>query len=216
MYFNGPEPERLRPLLDSLRALPPPTTPDRERMARLASQFFARLDALLEQRKQEPAPEQPPPPARSVKVTAPVLEIPASVRAQLGRLPFQPPAPGQKEKVKTLQVPVMRRGHGETAPLGDDAIEKARAVLPFARGAAPVVPTSKLTLQQHASLCCEIAEAPERAAEAMARYHVTAAEKEGADRHHAAWFAREPAARAAWDEAYRTYRVWWVGSRGRR
>ncbi len=38
------------------------------------------------------------------------------------------------------------------------------------------------------------------------------AEKEGPDQHYAARFAGEPAARAAWEAAYRTYREWWVGT----
>ncbi len=210
IYFDGPEPERLRPLLDALRDHPPATPQDRERAA---SQFFARLDALLEQQRAAEAA----PAAQSVKATAPALELPASVRAHFAGLPFQPPAPGRRPSAKTLQAPVMRRGHGETAPVGDDAIEKALAALPFARGAAPPpAPAPRLTLEQHASLCCEIADAPERAAEAMVRYQVTPAEKEGADQHYAARFASEPAARAAWEAAYRTYREWWVASRGKR
>jgi hypothetical protein len=65
-------------------------------------------------------------------------------------------------------------------------------------------------LEQHASLSCELTEAPHRAAETLARYHVTAAEKLALDQHYAAQFAREPAARTAWDAAYQTYRAWWV------
>ena len=38
IYLDGPEPERIRPLLDALRDLPPATPQDRERMARA---FFA-------------------------------------------------------------------------------------------------------------------------------------------------------------------------------
>ena len=51
IYFDGPEPEHLRPLLDALRDLPPATPEDRERVAR---RFFDKLDATLS-RGEEPA-----------------------------------------------------------------------------------------------------------------------------------------------------------------
>jgi hypothetical protein len=56
IYFDGPEPERIRPLLDALRALrsatlPPATPEDREQAVR---RFMARLNATLP-RSEEPA-----------------------------------------------------------------------------------------------------------------------------------------------------------------
>ncbi len=94
-----------------------------------------------------------------------------------------------------------------------------RAALPFP--AAPAPPPAeppredppRLTLEQHASLSCEIADAPERALEALARYQITPAEKQAADQHYAARFAGEPALRAAWDAAYGTYRAWLAANR---
>ena len=44
LYFDGPEPEHLRPLLDALRDLPPSTPEDKQRMAR---RLFEKLDAEL-------------------------------------------------------------------------------------------------------------------------------------------------------------------------
>ena len=70
-----------------------------------------------------------------------------------------------------------------------------------------------LTLEQHASLCCELAEAPERALEVLARYQVMPAEKHAADQHYAARFESQPAVRTAWDAAYATYRAWWLAGR---
>jgi hypothetical protein len=96
-----------------------------------------------------------------------------------------------------------------------DALPFPAAAPPPAAAQAPVAPPSpppSLTLQQHASLCCELTEAPERAAETLARYRVTPAEKHAADQRYAAQFAREPAARTAWDAAYATYRAWWQAS----
>jgi len=70
-----------------------------------------------------------------------------------------------------------------------------------------------LTLEQHASLSCEIAEAPERAMDALARYELTPDAKRAADQHYAARFAQEPGVREAWDRAYQTYRTWWLANR---
>lgn len=81
--------------------------------------------------------------------------------------------------------------------------------LPFASKSAP-----ELTLEQHASLSCELAEAPGEAAETLARYRITEADKLALDAHYAAERAREPAAQRAWDAAYQTYRAWWSKARG--
>jgi hypothetical protein len=51
IYFDGPEPEPIRPLLDALRELPPSTPEDKQRMAR---RLFEKLDAELA-RKGEPS-----------------------------------------------------------------------------------------------------------------------------------------------------------------
>jgi len=73
-----------------------------------------------------------------------------------------------------------------------------------------------LSLEQHASLCCEISAAPERTADALARYRVSPAQKQAADRHYAERFAREPSLREAWQRAFDTYRDWWTESARRR
>jgi hypothetical protein len=68
--------------------------------------------------------------------------------------------------------------------------------------------TALLTLEQHASLTCDIAAAPERALETLARYHLTPAQKVTADQHYAARFTREPGLREVWTRACQTYRAW--------
>lgn len=50
IYFDGPEPEHLRPLLDALRELPPSTAEDAQRCAR----FF--FEALQKQKTQQGSP----------------------------------------------------------------------------------------------------------------------------------------------------------------
>jgi hypothetical protein len=55
IYFDGPEPELLRPLLDALRDLPPATPEAKERVAR---QFFEKLDAMLLRRQEAAGREE--------------------------------------------------------------------------------------------------------------------------------------------------------------
>ena len=52
IYFDGPEPDHLRPLLDALRDLPPSTPEDKQRMARRISE---KLDAELARKGEPPA-----------------------------------------------------------------------------------------------------------------------------------------------------------------
>jgi hypothetical protein len=51
IYFDGPEPEHIRPLLDALRDLPPSTPEDKQRMAR---RLFEKLDAELARNGEPP------------------------------------------------------------------------------------------------------------------------------------------------------------------
>ncbi|XYH94952.1 hypothetical protein ACMHYB_45165 [Sorangium sp. So ce1128] len=238
IYFDGPEPERIRPLLDALRDLPPATPEDKERVAR---QFFAKLDAALS-RREEPAggeegpgsarpgaPIAPPgaerreaedgatvrSPTRSDRIDASPKEepsaleaplkargpraedtgaapeapgegatevlastelapdLPAEVWKMLGRLPFRP-ASLEQAAARTLQVPVMTRNLGDTAPVADDAMAKAVAALPFVGNTvgAGSVPFPRLKLAEYASLHAELLVWPERAGEILPRYHV--------------------------------------------
>jgi hypothetical protein len=104
-------------------------------------------------------------------------------------LPFagaSPPAPNPRPRPKLAET-----------SLAVDVPNKA--ALPFASEGPP------LTLEQHASLACEIAFAPERALETLARYHITPAQKVECDQYYAALFVRDPTLRARWEEAKRTY-----------
>lgn len=69
--------------------------------------------------------------------------------------------------------------------------------------AVAVVPS--LTLEQHVSLCAELAYAPTRAAEVLGRYHVTAPMKAELDQQWQARFKADPAVEKKWQEAYRIY-----------
>jgi len=73
--------------------------------------------------------------------------------------------------------------------------------LPPARGSyAP-----PLTLEQHASLTVDIAVAPDRVAETLGCYHLTAAARAELDAHYRAKIAASAETRAAWDRAHQAY-----------
>ena len=94
-----------------------------------------------------------------------------------------------------------------TALSGVDPARQARAALPFARTAlsaqAAAPPMALLT---YASLCAELAVAPEKAAEILARYHVPdeASRRARSDEHRQAQLATQADARGTFDAAVTT------------
>ncbi len=250
LYFDGPEPEPVRPLLDALRVLPPVTP---EVTARMARAFFLMLDAqpspgveavpdppreappraarplvVQEPDDDDPAPVAPvpspppepvrmgvpvPPAPRSLAGTALTLNLPAAARSPESALPFLPPEklPSAKQSPRTLQVPVMRPRLGGTAPVGDDAIARAVASLPFAGVAArpDVVPIPPLTLVQYASLCAELTVWPDRVSEIRTKYHVpTVAAHMALDLHWQEHFARHPEDGRTFQTGCASYAAW--------
>jgi hypothetical protein len=256
LYFDGSEPEHLRPMLDVLRE-PPPATP--EEKERRGCWFSEELDAELARRREPSvataamiawAPGEhrvgdvsedgatvrspsfdgrlaaPSPPCLPVAAPAPrppvvrapeelgitslAVEVPAELRAQMGRLPFKPRAPGP-ELARTMQVPVHNPRRGETAPIGDDSIEKAVAALPFARSTvgAALVLFPRLSLERYASLRAELSIWPERSAEILRRYHVmNEAARRALEEHWENELAASPEARATFDKGLAEYTAW--------
>jgi DNA-directed RNA polymerase specialized sigma24 family protein len=261
IYLDGPEPERIRPLLEAVRNPLAPATP--EEKEQFARRFFERLDAAIARRRRpagnfggepreigatersptlEERPEQTLP-ADAVKVapvvevqgaepasagprasegpqnTAMALELPPEVRDKLGRLPFRPVKPGEPPPghgvARTVQVPVYGRAPGMTAPLGDDAIARAVAALPFvkstagAESAAGAVSFPRLSLEQYASLRAELSARPEDTAEIMKRYHVlNEAAWAALEQHWEKVFAARPEERAAFEKAVGEFVAW--------
>lgn len=81
---------------------------------------------------------------------------------------------------------------------------------PAAAGPPPVRPSQTsmpvvLTLEQHASLCAELAHNPAHGAETLARYRVSPQAKAEMDKYWQARFQQDHAANAKWQEAYRIY-----------
>ena len=62
-----------------------------------------------------------------------------------------------------------------------------------------------MTLEQHASLCVELAIESSKTAETLARYRQPLESKAQLDNDYRERFARAPALRAAWDRAYQAY-----------
>jgi hypothetical protein len=99
-----------------------------------------------------------------------------------------------------------RSSLGETAL----AVDVPRGpALPFAaRAYAP-----PLTLEQHASLAVELAAAPEKTAETLARYRLTPEARAELDAHYREKIAASAEARAAWERAYHSYHAWLAANR---
>jgi hypothetical protein len=128
----------------------------------------------------------------------------------LGRLPFRPASPGQAA-ARTLQVPVMNRGRGDTAPIRDDSMAKAVAALPFAGNTvgAGLVLFPRLKLSEYASLRAELAVWPERISEILLRYHVpNEAAHLALHEHWTERLAANRGERAAFEKAVREYWAW--------
>ncbi|MDI1482515.1 hypothetical protein [Polyangium sp. y55x31] len=76
----------------------------------------------------------------------------------------------------------------------------------------PRLPPPALTLEQHASLTVELAMAPDKRAEILARYRITPEQKSELDRHYERLVQRDASKHAAWHAAYRTYHAWLVST----
>ncbi len=183
-------------------------------------------------------PQRPPPPADApttaaapgrpaagrLQGTALALDLPGKA------LPFAPGLPLASPRIVVPDAPRPSRPSLAGTALALDVPRKA--ALPFARAPSASVPPSsaearspsagrdaaepdasaatqaRLTLEQHASLTCDIADAPHQALDTLARYGLTPADKVAADAHYRDRFAREPAAKAAWESACQTYRAY--------
>ena len=92
-----------------------------------------------------------------------------------------------------------------------DPAAAAPEMLTADRGSAPA-PPPPLTLEQHASLCAELSFAPEREAEILARYWLTAEAKGLVDQFYRERVGESVEVRAAWDRGYRGYYAWLVNA----
>ena len=114
----------------------------------------------------------------------------------------------------TVQLPVMGLGTGKTAPLGDDAIAKAVAALPFAvrTPGGDAVSFPRLTSPQYASLRAELAVSPERAGVILPRYLVESEPARRAlDLCWEAHLAARPEARVTFEKDLARFTAWLRG-----
>jgi hypothetical protein len=192
IYFDGPEPEILRPVLDALRGAPRSTSAIEQRVQR---RVMDRLRRRLEE-EGHPAPDQedeeaeasttPKPhapkgaPASSYAHLASTepFELPAELRGQAGKLPFKDPSevPRIPRTAQSARAPATL---GDTAPLTADMIAraKARAALPFtsateSSSGAGAVSFPQLELHEYAWLCAQLNAHPDAEERILALYHV--------------------------------------------
>ncbi|MEZ4301405.1 MAG: hypothetical protein R3B70_41105, partial [Polyangiaceae bacterium] len=141
-------------------------------------------------------------------------------------LPIRPPLPfsaassaapsgslGPSGAEKPPSPPVAPRrdagGIGETVLAFDLSTLLSRTPSPpqKPREYAPAPPPAAvpLTMEQHASLCAELALYAGREAEILARYRVTPEARARLDKHYLSLVSESPEKRAAWNTAYRAY-----------
>lgn len=154
-------------------------------------------------------------------------------------LPFAPGGSAAEALERAVDEANRTQGRGAGSPTDrldeTEAHLELRAILdalPFSKAAARVgnVPTTadenapppppppaaeRLTLEQYASLCVEIAIAPAREIEALARYRITPREKVLTDEYYRDRIAASPEVRAAWERSFQSYQAWLQSRQGR-
>ncbi len=96
-------------------------------------------------------------------------------------------------------------------PLPKSAARGINAPTASDQHAPPPLPppaAQRLTLEQYASLCVEIALAPAREIETLARYRITPREKVLNDEWYRERIAASPEVRAAWERSFQSYKAW--------
>jgi hypothetical protein len=152
IFFDGPEPESLRSLLDAVRDLPPATPEDRESMTR---RVLAAIDATLGHA--DPAPDapahpdsEPPTPRRTLPAYAPAAPPPPPSIATppLHAAPSPPAHP--LPPAPPLSLPIVRppSSLAHTAPALDipASARDPASVLPF-KPASPDAPHVPRTMK---------------------------------------------------------------------
>ncbi|MDI3291758.1 hypothetical protein [Polyangium sp. 15x6] len=135
------------------------------------------------------------------------IKLPATPKMPL---PFSDrPAPEFVEAMQTPRAPAPKTAITDaTLPLQMDLMAQARAAMPFLKPSASVE-APRLTLDAYASLCAELAVAPENRAEIFRRYGI---------RDDAAWravdeewrgrFTKGPEIQREWQGKYDRFREW--------
>ncbi len=161
-----------------------------------------------------PPPAAPPPAAASLKASLAQTTI-GTVISPLASLPFAatgkpaapaPPAPPRNDAALPFAAPAPAPAQTPPPPAPPQPAPAPAAQAPLLIGG--------LTLEQHASLCAELAYNPAVENETFARYRVTREGKAGMDRQWKERFAADPALEARFRKAYLTYFTFLTTRRG--
>lgn len=175
------------------------------------------------------APPAPPPPPSAAAPPAPRKRAPAATVVGAAAptapaLPFAAAPSASRARAGAAPPPKLNPALASTAPAADPP---ALAPLPFASkqggaaqdGGAPKAPAPSnrgkrradqllLSLEQHASLSVELALAPAKTTEILARYGLSPGQKKALDDHYRARVAASAKDREAWNRAFEAYRAW--------
>ncbi|MFO0757270.1 MAG: hypothetical protein U0359_12315 [Byssovorax sp.] len=159
----------------------------------------------------EPAANTPPaqPPA---SINRPAAKLAGTLPLGHGPMPI-PPMPFQKGESALATAPRAEPPPRPAIDLGG-TVHGAEAprlpVIPFeaARAAPPKESAPRLTLEQHASLCAELAFYAGHEAAVLARHTLDAAAKSALDDHYRGVVQASPEARLAWNRTFQAYSSW--------
>jgi hypothetical protein len=155
-------------------------------------------------------------PASKLGGTALAVDVPSGPALPFARgaaADAKPPLPAVAKRSKLAglsfgltipkDLPVARGAPAAVAP-------EIPAATPGSAPAPP--PPPPLTLEQHASLCAELSFAPDKGAEILARYRLSAEAKTLVDQFYRERVGESAEVRAAWDRGYRGYYAWLVNA----
>jgi hypothetical protein len=165
---------------------------------------------LTQATPEEEPPGSKPSPSQTVKMKLP--------EERTALLDLAAPEPLRLAETVSVVAPLSTRALPFAEPEEDDAFVptvELRVKKPKAEPEPVTTAQPVLSMERHASLCLELALDPGHAEETLARYQVTAEDKELADRHYKAQSAADPAFRTAWNRAFETYRAWFNARRSR-
>ncbi len=141
--------------------------------------------------------------------TAPAVDIPRGPALPFERVEARAPVPLLDTAPPAVpSAPRSKRNKLAELSLG---LAIPRDMLPPSRSAGAREPEAKappLTLEQHASLCAELAFAPDQAGETLRRYQLTVDGKTALDQHYREKVGASVELRAAWNRAYQSYGEW--------
>lgn len=201
IYFDGPVPEHIKPLLETMRSIRSLSPADSKR---ILQNTMKRIDEMSAAREAASgALESSVRPLAAGHVEPSSDEQPRSMTEETR-------APRPDFDDPTAKVPVMAVKRADANPLRDTSKPRTRALpLVFSVAGAENADFPTLTLEQYASFQAELAFWPTQSARIYQRYHVANnTARVALEEHWASHFEAQAEAQAKYQEAFAEYVAW--------